>query len=823
MRDYQELLKAVLTRPPYCTWQAVSAGKYRNCQADDNPHLELSAFGLYDHKERKQIYSIVRLARELGVVGAQTTQDVASKPVTFEPVPAPAELSEKDQKEIDAQIAQWTKVFSAAKEDPELVRRYFASRSIDGVSDELISRLHLRVRRYGMKGQAGAEKVVVTEILQPIIDAQKRIINVNRIQVEPDTGKKLSKKFGKGRLDFCDRCFIFGPPTAEASEVVIFEGLENAVCWHRLVSPDCKIVIAYGANGFKHLTSFLSPYRAAGLTIKVILDNDKDDKSLLSSLALGPDVLRYRPAMREDLNDAIKPGGSGLEAWLETLEEVTWEAAQAAAAAREAEKAEGERAHDAPGETEEYTKYVGFIRWFFRDGAIRRDLFSEQLFAKRLPNQEYRPVRQWLPAIKGAARPQREIIETKDGVKSVPKFRNVEAFADYTETLAEFEFEPGLLVDVPEWDGRSRVAELCSHLVAKDFDTEELVSIFIDWGARMWLRLRAPEVNQRFIVLTGAQGAGKDTWIRALVGGLGRHCASIALDDDQTRIERAISELAVGHLPEFDKTRASVELVKDIVTRPHLSFDQKWVVGSVRCPNRCSFIGSANKADILRDWTGNRRFIVIKLQGLRLRRLGERAEGEEEGEGVVDECQHNYPGDMNDPLREENRLQILAEFRTRAEKGDWRLPANVELKVAEIVAELTPQAPSTSVAEAWCAMARRHVAERCAAEFSAVDPLAPGGKRGDGLWVRIRNAGYLSLDDALPLLSRVAQTERITLKTAQNYLNQEHMVLRKQRYWDVEKDGSLVETRESRVYVFKDARFDREIVEGEESDDGFSF
>jgi len=70
-RDLQILLEEILRHSPYCHWQKSHENNegdhYRDYQNDNNPHLQLSVFGLYDFQSGHTIKSLFHIAKELGV------------------------------------------------------------------------------------------------------------------------------------------------------------------------------------------------------------------------------------------------------------------------------------------------------------------------------------------------------------------------------------------------------------------------------------------------------------------------------------------------------------------------------------------------------------------------------------------------------------------------------------------------------------------------------------------------------------------------------------------------------------------------------------
>ena len=100
-------------------------------------------------------------------------------------------------------------------------------------------------------------------------------------------------------------------------------------------------------------------------------------------------------------------------------------------------------------------------------------------------------------------------------------------------------------------------------------------------------------------------------------------------------------------ISEFDKTaRAEVSTLKDIITAPSTNLRAPYDKDSKVRRSRCSFIASANAEQLLRDPTGNRRFLIFE----------------------VDSIEYGYNG-WNDEQIKDWQMQCLAQMKHLAEVG----------------------------------------------------------------------------------------------------------------------------------------------------------
>lgn len=197
--------------------------------------------------------------------------------------------------------------------------------------------------------------------------------------------------------------------------------------------------------------------------------------------------------------------------------------------------------------------------------------------------------------------------------------------------------KPRLLVDIPEWDGKDRIKQIasCVH-IKKDtgLNQEHFEEFLKQWGARIFERLDDSLVQNPLLLLVGGQGIGKDFLIQSMVGGLGRYYAEGSIgrkaEDDYQTMARSL----VINLAEFDRTaQTEVGYLKDLIYKPQATFRQPYARQPESVDFHCSWIASSNETDLLRDASGNRRFVIFEIEKI----------------------DHSYPTDES--------LQILAQFK----------------------------------------------------------------------------------------------------------------------------------------------------------------
>lgn len=188
--------------------------------------------------------------------------------------------------------------------------------------------------------------------------------------------------------------------------------------------------------------------------------------------------------------------------------------------------------------------------------------------------------------------------------------------------FAEYEHRQAaqLLVDIPEWDGRDRLDEMSRwvHLnKIAGISNDSFSELLKEWCSKMFERLVDPAVQNRILVLTGDQGKGKDSWTTLLIGGLGQFAVNLSIVSGDKDTFLSLHTGLVMRISEFDKTaKTEVSVLKDIITTEKTNIRAPYDTDTKVRYSRCSFISSANITNILRDFTGNRRFLVFEISSV---------------------------------------------------------------------------------------------------------------------------------------------------------------------------------------------------------------
>lgn len=255
-------------------------------------------------------------------------------------------------------------------------------------------------------------------------------------------------------------------------------------------------------------------------------------------------------------------------------------------------------------------------------------------------------------------------------------------FESYCRSLT-----PRLVFDVPEWDGRDYIAELCQRVTLAPIevqglgtiDAETFVDFTKDWHTKMWQKFEDPEVQNRIIVLKGDQGIGKDFFIKEQLGGLGQFLTPMTVESSDKDTRAQLHQGLAVVISEFDRTvKQHASTIKDLLTADMTMVRFAYDARAKPRFARCSFIASCNVDEVLRDSTGNRRFVLFSIESI----------------------------DKSFRFSAEERLQVLAQGRALAASG-YRASARSEALMAAHVAKETPEAPKEALLEEWNEEAQR--------------------------------------------------------------------------------------------------------------------
>lgn len=246
--------------------------------------------------------------------------------------------------------------------------------------------------------------------------------------------------------------------------------------------------------------------------------------------------------------------------------------------------------------------------------------------------------------------------------------------------------------NLPAWDGKDRFHELAS-LVTTDHPHWE--RLFTRWFLSMvahWMNMDPSHANATVPILIGAQGYRKSTFCRMLLAPELQTYFTDSIDfRSDIEAERALGRFLLVNIDEFDQLNENqFAFVKHLLQKPVTNIRHMFseTIGTQR--RYASFVGTSNHEDVLRDITGNRRYLCVKVTepirtecSVNYRQLyaqakemvlgGERYWLNDEDEALLKEYNKAY--EVESPLE----LLLLSVFEKPANDldGEWMLATEI--------------------------------------------------------------------------------------------------------------------------------------------------
>lgn len=169
---------------------------------------------------------------------------------------------------------------------------------------------------------------------------------------------------------------------------------------------------------------------------------------------------------------------------------------------------------------------------------------------------------------------------------------------------------------LPEWNGENHIENLIEGLplpnraLAYRYVIKWLVAMiggFVD----------SEVVNQHVLVLVGAQGIGKTTWLNRLFPPeLKKYLYNGLIDPGNKDTLVYLSSCGLIIVDELETFRSrQLGQFKEIVTKPQITVRKPYGRNSEVLERRASFAASVNQVQFLTDRTGSRRFLCLDLIG----------------------------------------------------------------------------------------------------------------------------------------------------------------------------------------------------------------
>lgn len=336
------------------------------------------------------------------------------------------------------------------------------------------------------------------------------------------------------------------------------------------------------------------------------------------------------------------------------------------------------------GSKDKYATHSDYVQ-LFKDNMpeLSVDKISRQLMYRD------KQTRKWKQALsKGAL----SIIRSKAWDLDGFAHTRIETEGDRLEEEMQSEARLLLGSEIPKWDrSKDPIAIMTRALNVKNFTALQVEEIFKEWLSGVFHRIDDNYHQNKVPIFYGKQGIGKDYWTTSLVGGFDRYVADLVIhkNSDPKTLGEVLKGAVIARISEFEKSaQVDIATLKDLLTKPAMNFRSAYARHAEEFQLHCSFIASTNSKDIFRDWTGNRRFIFLELEG-----------------GVGEAIQRDYPTDQY------FQMQILAQAKALYEEG-FRISEETKMAMLRDEEKRTPKEPFLAFIEEFEELLSEQVANQ---------------------------------------------------------------------------------------------------------------
>lgn len=237
-------------------------------------------------------------------------------------------------------------------------------------------------------------------------------------------------------------------------------------------------------------------------------------------------------------------------------------------------------------------------------GKHKVDLISDRLMVDVTVKTEYgTEIRKWKPADNMIREIRAEVRDL--GLKHDP-------VEDYL-SLYKKSLVPGLLFEIPAWDGVDRLGEICKLTCPVNVPSLAIYTDIMKHIAAGIFRRCFNSLEQNlFTIIRGPQGSGKNYFIEHVFSRpFGHYSAEVNVGNDQAKNYDAVEGRLVCVIGEFDQTqKVQVSFIKELVTNASFTSRRAYERASDRYDLRQTFFSASNFSNVFKDSSGNRRYVI---------------------------------------------------------------------------------------------------------------------------------------------------------------------------------------------------------------------
>lgn len=185
--------------------------------------------------------------------------------------------------------------------------------------------------------------------------------------------------------------------------------------------------------------------------------------------------------------------------------------------------------------------------------------------------------------------------------------------AHQRDPLKELLLSPNGEGGLPSWDGTPRVETMLIDLLG----AEDIPYVRNAWSTFMcsaFMRAVRPGCKADLMaILYGHQGIGKSTFCKLLAIRPEWYLSGPRDLSDTANMARELSGKLIAEQEELAAFgKRDIETLKAAISRTHDTYVEKYEKTPTERPRRSVFIGTTNNRQVLRDATGNRRYLIFE-------------------------------------------------------------------------------------------------------------------------------------------------------------------------------------------------------------------
>lgn len=166
---------------------------------------------------------------------------------------------------------------------------------------------------------------------------------------------------------------------------------------------------------------------------------------------------------------------------------------------------------------------------------------------------------------------------------------------------------------LPPWDGTPRVETMLIDLLGAQ-DTPYVRHAWSTFMCSAFMRAIRPGCKADLMaILYGTQGIGKSTFCKKLAIRPEWYLSGPRDLSDTANMARELSGKLIAEQEELAGfSKRDIETLKAAISRTHDTYVDKYQTTPTERPRRSVFVGTTNSRQVLRDATGNRRYVIFE-------------------------------------------------------------------------------------------------------------------------------------------------------------------------------------------------------------------